>query len=45
LIILKRPEEIEKIAVSGRIVGLAIQLAGERLRPGVTTREIDIWIE
>ena len=45
MIILKRPEEIEKIAVSGRIVGLAIQLAGERLRPGVTTREIDIWIE
>ena len=45
MIILKRPEEVEKIAVSGRIVGLAIQLAGERLRPGVTTREIDIWIE
>jgi methionyl aminopeptidase len=45
LIILKRPEEIEKMAMAGEIVGRAIQLAGERLKPGLNTREIDKWIE
>jgi methionyl aminopeptidase len=45
LIILKRPEEIEKMAMAGEIVGRAIQLAGERLKPGLNTREIDNWIE
>jgi len=45
LIILKRPEEIEKMAMAGEIVGSAIQLAGERLKPGLNTREIDNWIE
>lgn len=45
MIILKRPEEIEKMAMAGEIVGRAIQLAGERLKPGLNTREIDKWIE
>lgn len=45
MIILKRPEEIEKMAMAGEIVGSAIQLAGERLKPGLNTREIDKWIE
>ena len=45
MIILKRPEEIEKMAMAGEIVGRAIQLAGERLKPGLNTREIDNWIE
>lgn len=45
MIILKRPEEIEKMAMAGEIVGSAIQLAGERLKPGLNTREIDNWIE
>jgi len=45
LIILKRSEEIDKIAVAGEIVGYAIRLVGERLTPGMSTREIDSWIE
>jgi methionyl aminopeptidase len=45
LIILKRAEEIEIIAHAGVIVGQALAKIGERLRPGMSTQEIDIWIE
>jgi methionyl aminopeptidase len=45
LIILKREEEIAIIAQAGVIVGQALAKIGERLRPGMSTQEIDIWIE
>lgn len=42
---LKTPEEIEKMAASGRVQARALQLAVEKARPGVTTGEIDAAVE
>lgn len=44
-VVLKRPDEIDKIRESARIVAEALELAGSLARPGVTTREIDRQIE
>lgn len=41
VVVLKRPEEIEKIRESARIVAQALEFAGTLVRPGVTTGEID----
>lgn len=40
-ITLKSAQQIELMRQAGRIVGQALQLAGEHVRPGVTTRELD----
>lgn len=44
-VILKRPDEVEKIRASSRIVAEALALAGTLVAPGVTTAEIDARIE
>ena len=41
MIILKSPEEIEKIRVAGRIVAEVFEVLKDWIRPGVTTRDID----
>ena len=41
MITIKTPEQIAKIAVAGRITGEALALAGEMIRPGITTKQID----
>lgn len=41
MIILKSPEEIKKMAQSGRIVAQTLQYLGEKVKPGITTREIE----
>jgi methionyl aminopeptidase len=41
LIIRKSAEEIERMAVAGRVVVDTLALIGEHLRPGVTTGELD----
>jgi methionyl aminopeptidase len=41
LIIRKTPEEIDKIAASGRILARCPQLLRSKARPGVTTAELD----
>lgn len=43
--VLRRPDEIELIRESARIVAEALALAGGMARPGVTTREIDARVE
>jgi methionyl aminopeptidase len=45
MISIRRPEEIERIAESGRIVAAALRLARDRIRPGVTTAAIDRDVE
>ncbi len=44
-VVLKRPDEIDKIRESARIVAEALALAGSLARPGVSTREIDRQVE
>lgn len=41
MIILKSPEEIKKMAQSCRIVAQTLQYLGEKVKPGITTREIE----
>lgn len=41
MITIKTPEQIAKMAVAGRITGEALVLAGEMIRPGITTKQID----
>jgi methionyl aminopeptidase len=41
MVILKTPEEIEKIAASGRILAKTHRLLRSKARPGVTTGELD----
>jgi methionyl aminopeptidase len=41
MIIRKSPQEIEKIAAAGRIVGETIAHVGEQIEPGITTGELD----
>ncbi len=45
MIQLKSIEEIEKMRASGRIVGTILKEMGERVRPGVTTGELDAYAE
>lgn len=45
MITIRRPDEIELIRESGRLVAGALDLAGELIRPGVTTGEIDRALE
>jgi methionyl aminopeptidase len=42
MIIRKGREEIERIARAGELVAATIRHVGERLEPGVTTRELDL---
>lgn len=41
MITIKTPEQIAKMAVAGRITGEALALAGEMIRPGITTKQLD----
>ena len=41
MIIVKSAKEIEKMRVAGRITAGALAAAGEAIRPGMTTRELD----
>ena len=45
MIILKSSNEIQKIREAGKIVSEALSLAGEIIKPGITTWEIDSQIE
>lgn len=45
MIILKSSQEIEKIREAGKIVGEALSLAGELVKPGITTFELNEAIE
>lgn len=44
MIFIKNPEQIKKMRHAGRITGEALLLAGERVRPGVTTKMLDTVI-
>lgn len=41
MIVLKSPEEIEKMRASGAVVRGALDLVGETIKPGLTTGELD----
>ncbi|MCQ2456324.1 MAG: type I methionyl aminopeptidase [Clostridia bacterium] len=41
MINVKTPEQIKKMMVAGRITGEALALAGEMVRPGITTKQLD----
>jgi len=41
VIVRKSPQEIERMAAAGRVVADTIAAVGERVRPGVTTAELD----
>lgn len=45
MIILKRPEEIEKIRISNSIVAEILEELREKIRPGVTTLELNHYSE
>jgi methionyl aminopeptidase len=45
MIICKSPAEIEKLRRSGRLVRETLQELGERVRPGVTTLELERYVE
>ena len=45
MIQLKSPREIEIMARGGRILGATLELLRQRVRPGVTTAEIDAWAD
>ena len=40
-IIIKTPEEIEKMRVAGRLAAEVLEMIGEHVKPGVTTEELD----
>ncbi len=42
---MKSPEEIEKMARAGRIVGEVLESLKDMIQPGVTTREIEVFAE
>jgi methionyl aminopeptidase len=42
---LKTKEDIETMRKAGRIVSQTLDLVGEHIKPGVTTKEIDILVE
>jgi len=41
MVILKQPDEIDKAKASSRIVAEVLSVLRERIKPGVTTRELD----
>lgn len=45
MIILKTPQEIELIAKACRVVALTIAFLRERVKPGITTADLDRWAE
>jgi methionyl aminopeptidase len=45
MIILKTSQEIELIAKASRVVALTIAFLRERVKPGVTTADLDRWAE
>jgi methionyl aminopeptidase len=45
MIILKTPQEIELIAKASRVVALTIAFLRERVKPGITTADLDRWAE
>jgi methionyl aminopeptidase len=45
MISIRTPEEIEKIRRAGRILASCHRELRKRIRPGVTTQEIDGWVE
>lgn len=45
MIILKTPQEIELIAKASRVVALTIAFLRDRVKPGVTTADLDRWAE
>jgi methionyl aminopeptidase len=45
MIILKSPEEIALIAKASRVVALTIAFLRERVKPGITTADLDRWAE
>ncbi len=45
MIILKSPREIELIRAGGRILGEAIEMLQDLVKPGVSTKEIDLEVE
>jgi methionyl aminopeptidase len=45
MIAIRRPDEIERIRESARIVGAALRMTRDLVKPGVTTREIDSEVE
>jgi methionyl aminopeptidase len=45
MVILKLPDEIEKLRTSNLIVAEILRELREKVRPGVTTRELDKWCE
>jgi methionyl aminopeptidase len=42
MIFLKSPEEIEKMSASGRLVAEILSEIRRRIKPGVTTQELDL---
>ena len=42
---LKNGDEIEKMRASGAIVAGALRLAKEKAKPGITTGELDVFVE
>ncbi len=44
MISIKNPEQIKKMQIAGRITGEALVLAGEMVREGVTTKQLDLKI-
>lgn len=45
MIILKSKQEIDRMAEACRIVALTLQYIGEKLKPGMTTKEIEIMAD
>ena len=45
MVAIRRPEEIEKIAASARIVGGALRLVKSMVREGISTQELDEAVE
>lgn len=44
MIFLKNQEEIKLMKLAGRITGEALALAGEMVKPGVTTKQLDLCV-
>ena len=40
-VIIKTPDEIDKMRVAGRLAAAVLEMIGEHVRPGVTTDELD----
>ena len=45
MIHIKKPEQIEQMKAAGAVSKAALRRAGEMVRPGITTREIDQVVE